>query len=251
MTGPGDGLGDGPGDGPGRGPLHGLTVVVTRPVEQADALADLLRAAGATTIVMPLIDLVDVAADAQIDAAIGPLTATDWLVVASAHAARRVSPWLAGSPAQVAAVGSTTAAALPRTDLVASQQSASGLVAMFPAGTGRAVVAQAADGAPTLVDGLAALGWAVQRLDTHRSVAVVPGAREQLAVLHADAVMFTSGSQAESWVQVLGDAAPPIVVTIGPQTTQKVEQCGLKVAVTATDHSLPGMISALQDFVKT
>jgi uroporphyrinogen-III synthase len=113
------------------------------------------------------------------------------------------------------------------------------------------VVVQAADGASTLVEGLTALGWAVRRVDTHRSVPVVPTARQQLAVLKADAVVFTSGSQAEAWVTIFGDAAPPVVVTIGPQTTQKVEQCGLKVAATAADHSLPGVLRALQDFAKS
>ena len=75
---------------------------------------------------------------------------------------------MAVSSARVAAVGRTTAAALPRTDLVAELQSAEGLVAVFPAGAGTAVVAQAADGAPTLVDGLSALGWRTSRLDTRR-----------------------------------------------------------------------------------
>jgi uroporphyrinogen-III synthase len=110
------------------------------------------------------------------------------------------------------------------------------------------VVVQAADGAVTLVEGLTRLGWRVHRIDTHRSVPVVPTARQQLAVLRSDAVVFTSGSQAESWVQVFGPTAPPIVVTIGPQTTQKVENCGLKVSVTAADHSLPGVVRALEDF---
>jgi uroporphyrinogen-III synthase len=242
-------------------PLAGLTVVITRPVGPAAVLADMLEAAGATAIVMPLIDLVDVATPSEIEEAIDELAPGDWVVVASAHAARRVAATLEGRPVLVAAVGATTAAALPHTDLVAERQSAEGLVDVFPRadvprsedalGTRRAVVVQAADGAFTLVDGLTALGWAVRRLDTHRSVPVVPTARQQLAVLKADAVVFTSGSQAEAWVTIFGDAAPPVVVTIGPQTTQKVEQCGLKVAATAADHSLPGVLRALQNFAKS
>ncbi|MEK7424571.1 MAG: uroporphyrinogen-III synthase [Actinomycetota bacterium] len=231
---------------PVRLPLAGLTVVVTRPLDQAGALAAMLEEAGATAIVMPLIELVDVVDSTQIEEAVTDLGVADWVVVASAQAARRVGAALERSPAQVAAVGAATAAALPRADLVAERQSAEGLVAQFPAGTGRAVVVQAADGAPTLVHGLAQLGWHVRRLDSHRSVAVVPTAGQQLAVLKADAVVFTSGSQAEAWVRVFGEAAPPLVVTIGPQTTRKVEQCGLKVAATAADHSLPGVLRALE-----
>jgi uroporphyrinogen-III synthase len=57
-------------DHPAPGPLAGRTVVVTRPVEGASELAELLEAAGAATVVMPLIEIVDVAtADEDIDAA--------------------------------------------------------------------------------------------------------------------------------------------------------------------------------------
>lgn len=228
------------------GPLAGRTVVVTRPVDQAPALVALLEADGAAAVVMPLIELVDVADASAVANTIGALGADDWVVVASAHAASRVRDALAASPVRVAAVGRTTAAALGRTDLVADEQSAEGLVAVFPAGTATAVVAQAADGAPTLVDGLAALGYRTVRLDTHRSRPVVPTARQQLEVLRADAVVFTSGTQAESWVNVFGDSAPPVVVTIGPQTTGKVLRAGLKVTATAADHSLPGVVQALR-----
>jgi uroporphyrinogen-III synthase len=269
--------------------LTGLTVVVTRPVDEVAALVALVEQAGGRAIAMPLIEIVDVASAADIAAAIAPLTATDWVVVASPRAAERVAEVLATSPAQVAAVGATTAARLrerlveqmvgplgdERSVLVADRQSAEGLVACFPdapshgaagvaagvaagfaggvaAGGGaacRAVVVQAQGGAPTLVDGLTAKGWNVTRIDTHLARPVRPTAREQLAAIGADALVLTSGSQAAAWTAVFGHTTPPIVVAIGPQTARDAEREGLTISVVATDHSLHGLVSALAAFV--
>ena len=247
-------------DHTGPGPLAGRTVVVTRPVEGASELTAMLEAVGAETVVMPLIEIVDVATADEVATAIDRVADGDWVVVASAHAARRVAGSLTrrltepdGTGLRVAAVGATTATALPRADLVAERQSADGLLEVFPAAPAlgpherpsRVVVAQARDGAPTLTAGLAALGWSVERLDTHVSRPVRPSAAQQLAVLRADAVAFTSGSQARAWAAAMGDAAPPVVVAIGPQTARDVEDSGLKVSSVATDHSLSGVVAAI------
>jgi uroporphyrinogen-III synthase len=201
---------------------------------------------------MPLIEAVDLATEPEIEAAVASLGAGDWLVATSVHAARRVAAAAQRSTCRVAAVGRTTAAALPRVDLVPTDQSAVGLLAVFPAAHdgGRAVVAQAAGGAPTLLDGLVDLGWRAVRVDTHISRSVVPDARQQLAALAADAVIFTSGSQARAWVEVFGTTAPALVATLGRETERNAEACGLKVDVVATDHSLSGVVRALQGIVK-
>ncbi len=230
------------------GPLAGVTVVVTRPLEQAPALVELLEQIGARVIVMPLIEIVDVADAADVTAAIDDLGPADWVVVASAYAAARVAAVVADCDVKLAAVGATTAASLPRTDLIAERQSAEGLVALFPdapLGGGRVVVAQAVGGAATLTEGIAAKGWQVTRLDTHESRPVVPTTRQQFAVLQADAVVFTSGSQAVAWKLVFGTSTPPIVVAMGPQTARDAEREGLKIHSMATDHSLHGLVTAL------
>jgi len=119
----------------------------------------------------------------------------------------------------------------------------------MPAGPGRVVVLQARGGAATLVDGLTAKGWDVTRIDTHVSRPVVPSAGEQLGLLKADAVVFTSGSQARAWADVLGSATPPVVVAIGPQTADDARRAGIDVTAVAQEHSLVGVVAALEHAV--
>jgi len=230
--------------------LAGRRVVVTRASEQADQLAELLTAAGATPVAAPLIDIVAEPDGAAALRALDP-TAFDWLVVTSpngAHHFRRAQP--AAAPPAIAAVGATTAAALATAGLTATlvpaQQRATGLLAEFPAGTGRVLLVQAVDAEPTLAAGLTELGWQVTVNTPYRSVPARPSAAQQQAALSADAVLFASGSAARAWVAVFGVHAPALVVAIGPQTAVATEQAGLKVAVVAADHSVVGMIEALE-----
>jgi uroporphyrinogen-III synthase len=232
--------------------FSGVTVVVARPESQAHGLVDLLEARGADVVAVPLIQIVELDCREELVRAAVGLTAEDWIVVSSSNAAAALVAATtpggseARSNAKVAAVGPATAASLPRVDLVPARNSAAGLVEELPSGHGRVVVLQAAGGAPTLVDGLAAKGWQVQRIDTHVAVPNVPSAGEQLALLKADAVVFTSGSQARAWAVVLGSAAPPVVVAIGPQTAHDARAAGMNVTAVADEHTLPGVVAALE-----
>jgi len=229
--------------------LDGRRVVVTRAAEQADDLVSLLEAAGATAVVVPLIEIVSQPAACEVLAALDPAE-FDWLVVTSPNAARAYLEAHTTSPTNVAAVGAATAAALtgggvPVT-LVPTDQRAAGLLADFPAGSGRVLVVQSVDAQPTMVAGLLLAGWQVAAVSPYRSAPAHPPAGQQLAALSADAVLFASGSAARAWVAVFGQTTPPIVVAIGPQTAVSVEQAGLKVSLVAADHSLPGLVAALE-----
>jgi uroporphyrinogen-III synthase len=241
-------------------PLAGLDVLVTRPAAQAGALAREIESHGGRAVVVPLIEIVDAPAGTVRDAVAG-LTAHDWVVVASPNAAGVAAGELAGCPARLAAVGTATASALragaPERDvLVPSDQRAASLVealiaacASVPA---RAVVVQSAEGASTLAEGLTGAGWAVTRITSHRPVARHPSPAEVAAAGQAHAWLLTSGSQARAWTEVLAAVEPPaLIVSIGPQTTRDAEEVGLKIAATAADHTVPGVVNALERVVST
>lgn len=232
------------------GSLKGRKVVVTRTAEQAEDLVELLEAAGAVPVVVPLISIVALEVDMP------DLSDFDWVVVTSTNAAEHAAKYLSASRASVAAVGETTAAALQehgvQVSLVPAVQSAAGLLAELAdrstiGSGGRVLVVQAAGAEPTLADGLRAFpGVTVEVIAPYRTVPAPVSAGQQLSALAADAVLFASGSAARAWVNVFGETTPPIVIAIGPQTAVAATAAGLKVTAIAADHSLSGMVSALE-----
>ncbi|MGZ4673667.1 MAG: uroporphyrinogen-III synthase [Ilumatobacteraceae bacterium] len=229
--------------------LTGRTVVITRPADQAGETAELLEVFGAVPLVVPLIEVVDdpngISRLHHLD-----LAGIDWIVVTSPNGASRTSALIRrdATRPRVAAIGSATAAALPRCDLVPAEQSALGLLAELPSGPGRVVVVQAPGAASTLVDGLRERAWDVVAVSPYRTQPVAPSADQQRAALAADAVLFASGSAARAWVEAFGDNAPPVAVAIGQQTATVATQVGLKITVVSTDHSVYGMLVALSRY---
>jgi uroporphyrinogen-III synthase len=229
--------------------LTGRTVVVTRPADQAGETAELLASFGATPLVIPLIEVVDDAEGMRQLHGLD-LSGVAWIVVTSPNGAARAATLVRRDAANpnVAAVGSTTAAALPRCELVPENQSATGLLEVFPSGPGRVVVVQAVGAASTLVDGLRRKAWDVVAVSPYRTEPIAPSADQRRAALEADAVLFASGSAAQAWVEVFGREAPPVAVAIGEQTAAVATQAGLKISVVSTDHSVYGMLIALSRY---
>lgn len=229
--------------------LSGRTVVVTRAAEQADALADVLRERGALPVVVPLVEIVVEPSGRALLAELTP-SRFDWLVVSSPNAAEAYAAVHNGAPARVAAIGRATADVLQHrglvVDLVPARQRATALVDEFPSGPGRVLLVQGAQAETALAEGLAARGWTVTVAQPYTTVAVRPAEELARRALAADAVLFASGSAARAWVEVFGPVAPAIVVAIGPQTAAAVTCAGLKVSSTATDHSLAGLVDALE-----
>ncbi len=233
-------------------------MVITRAAEQVAPLARRLIAVGAVPIVMPLIEIVDPSdGGVALHAALARLPEFDWLVVTSPNGAARVAPALAvhGAPRpNIAAVGTTTEVALGvPADLVPQRQLAAGLLAEFPAGCGRVLIAQAESADPHLAQGLVERGWSVEAVAAYRTVPTRTSSASNsallLAVLAADAVLFASGSAVRAWIDVLGDATPPVVIAIGPATAEVAQRLGLKVSAIAADHSLEGLVACLQDYL--
>lgn len=96
-------------------PLTGVTVLVTRPAHQAQALCQLIEAQGGKTRLFPSIDIEAVADNPQLDAVLKQLPDYDIAIFTSANAVnfalQRIPKWPQPGP-QIAAVGKASAKAL-------------------------------------------------------------------------------------------------------------------------------------------
>jgi len=233
---------------PGRRPL----VVVTRAAEQSGGLRDRLLAAGYGVLEVPVIGIVEARdGGAALRTALAHIADYDWVVVTSPNGAARVSAALAACAPdrrpRVAVVGPGTADAVRGpADLVAGTSIGEGLVEDFPHGSGRVLLAQAEAARAVVAEGLVAKGWQVDAIVAYRTEAVaVPDALAAEARA-ADAVVFTSGSTVRQFVAAFGaDGVPPVVASIGPATSAVAGELGVAVDVTASVHTLDGVVEAL------
>jgi len=240
-------------------PLFGRRVVVTRSRAQSPTLVDALRREGAEVVALPTIEIVDSAdGGTALAEAAACVRHFDWVAFTSANAVERFFTHLADARAlgetRVAAVGTSTAAALAArgvvADLVPERALAEALAEAFPpAGrcpAGRVLLPQAAGAAPTLEAGLSAKEWLVDVVEAYRTVAITPDPDDLSAAAQADAIAFTSASTVDNYVDAAGDAAgPPVVACIGPVTADRARQRGLAVSVVAIEASVEGLVAAI------
>ena len=209
---------------------------------------------GADVVHVPLIETTDPDdGGAALDVALGNLADHDWLIVTSAVGAERVGAAAKQHPGvALAAVGTTTASVLADLawrpiDVVPDRQIAIELAAALNVRLRqehvRILLAQADRAPDTLADLLRAAGHDVTVVTAYSTRLRVP---EPGQLDDIDALVLASGSAAASWVAALGTDAPPVVVAIGPTTAQVAQELGLKVSAIAAEHSLAGLVDALE-----
>ena len=250
------------------GTLDGLRVVVTR--QDLEPLGEMLRQRGAEAVHLPAIRATDAAdGGAELDRHLAHLDRYDWLIVTSPNGAERVATAVADTavPPRVAAVGAATSARLQArsgraADLVPPVQKgqalAVALIDRLDSRDGRVLLAQADRASPDLADALRAVGLRVDAVTAYRTETTPPDLSD-LARRPADAVLLASGSAATAWRAAIDrhadehpvppHVAPRIVVAIGPSTAAAAARCGLDVTAVATEHSLAGLVEALEQTV--
>lgn len=245
-----------------KGALEGRLVFITRPERDAGSLGDLLRAEGAVPIEVPAIVILPAEDTGPLDEALRDVAdgEYDWMCVTSPACveqldARLVEIGIAPPlPVKVAAVGSSTARDLAQKlhmdpDLVPSDFNTRALAAEFPNGTGRVLLPRVDIAPAGLEESLAGKGWTPVRVTAYRTRhpdALPPDAEEALDKNQVDALVFTSASTVEGFVQMTGVRLEPKLVAIGPVTAQKAVELGFRVDAVAEPHTIEGIVGALK-----
>ena len=272
----------------GNAPLGGVRVLVTRSPERSATLVAALRDAGATPVLLPLIDFERARDQHALDVVCDALAAGafDWLVVSSAttvhvlmeKAAERGLrlDQLVPAGTRVAAIGPATrrlldSAGVQVTLTPDAEQSAAGLLAVWPGG-GTVFLPQADIAAPTLAEGLAAAGSAVEAVTAYRTVDYPAAAERRLGVQPEDgdagpqapsyylltpkaaaveiaagkiAAVIAASPSAVRRIAALGPLAACRLVAIGRSTADQAAALGLDVAAVATEPTPDGLVAAV------
>lgn len=237
----------------------GPTVLVTRALEDAEPLAQAIRACGGLPVCIPAVRTQDVPMPVPIEESIGALTHLTALAFASR---RGVEGWVRGleaqklttpSHVQLFAVGPATAAKVAalmgRRPLCAEPHTAAGMAALLV----RSLPAHARVLLPTALGAGGPLLQALQQarlkpmlLPLYATVAVPASPQAMTEASGVDYIIFTSPSCVRSWAAWGRPGSQARLLTMGPSTSRSVSQLGLKVCREAHPSSFAGLCALLK-----
>jgi uroporphyrinogen III methyltransferase/synthase len=251
------------------GPLFGQRVLVTRTRQQASVLSAMLTQRGAMPIELPTITVEPLEVGAAMDKALDGLSDYRWTVFTSANAvsifferlaARGLDARALGA-VKVCAIGPGTSKTLGEHGIIADYLSDEAVAESLLDGLrdrlqpgDRVLLPRANAGRATLVDGLQEAGAVVDDVHLYRSVPaenIAARAREVFAE-GVDTITFASSSTVKNLMDALGGDVETlnrcVVACIGPVTAETARGLGIRVDIEATEHTVPGLVEALEGF---
>ncbi|HVH29072.1 MAG TPA: uroporphyrinogen-III C-methyltransferase [Vicinamibacterales bacterium] len=254
-------------------PLFGKRILVTRPRDQAEELAQRLEAMGAEAIVAPMIRILPPEDYSPVDAACASAGTFNWIVFASSnavdifmqrlHAIGRDLRALGG--ARVCAVGSATAERLARyglrVDVIPGEYRAESVVSALSERDdllgARVLLPRADIGREVIAEELRKRGAEVTEVVAYRTVVAdadregEPDVYRMLLDRRIDVVTFTSASAVRNFVKVVG-AEPAadllrttIVASIGPVTAEAAAQANIRTTILPAQYTVEALVDAI------
>jgi uroporphyrinogen III methyltransferase/synthase len=248
-------------------PLFGKRIVVTRATQQAPILSEKLRELGADVIEMPATQIARLDL-APLRAAIDRISDYNWLIFTSQNAVAIFWEQLLGrgkdsralAGLRIAAVGPATAGALLEhgitVDVIPQRFVAEGLLEMMRARddvSGSRTLYITAEGArDALPAGLREIGAELTMIEAYRSIPDGAGAEALARAIEAgkvDLATFTSASAVRGYIEAVGEDLALMVpaASIGPQTSDALRDAGIEVRIEATESTMDGLVSAVEN----
>lgn len=253
-----------------RRPLFGKRVVVTRSKEQASQLTGRLRELGADVLEIPAIRFETPTRREDIVDALLELHSYDWLVFTSANGVDKFFEYFFKQfkdlrdigGVRIAAVGPGTAAKLKamhlQVDVMPDDAQgvsiASALSEFETVENLRICLLRAEVANPELPRALEEKGAIVDDIGIYRTVADTTEngvASARFGKEGADWILFTSGSTVEHFhtrfdlPKAVKQFPQLKLASIGPETSRKLTELGLKPSMEASVHTLDGLVEAL------
>ena len=242
-------------------PLRGLRIMVTRPEDPDDPLAEQLRHLGAEVVLQPAIRITPPADWQPVDDVLARLHDFDWLVFSSANGVRylfdrmREQQRAAPRSCKIAAIGPGTADELLRyelrADLVPEQYRAEALAAALAHQTPgrRFLLIRASRGREVLAEQLTASGAVVEQIVVYSSTDVdrpYQAVAEQLHAGRVDWITVTSSAIARSLNNLFGDELHRAkLASISPITSATLRDLSHQPAVEAAEYTVDGLVEAI------
>ncbi len=253
-------------------PLFGRRIVVTRSLEQADELIEMLEERGADAITAAAIRIAPPVDNGPLIEAAARASEFDWIVFTSGNAVDSFMDRLLAAGdvrdlkgVRLCTIGPTTASRLSRygirVDLTPPEFRAEAVVeALKAAGElqGQRFLLPRADIARDLLaEELRRAGADVTDVIAYRTIPAQPdraGAPDIYRMLldrQIDAVTFTSASTVRNFVAMLGQdqavdlLAGTVVAAIGPVTAEAAQRLGIAATVMPRRYTIPDLVDAL------
>ncbi|MFC2017284.1 uroporphyrinogen-III C-methyltransferase [Chloroflexota bacterium] len=252
-------------------PLFGKRILVTRAHHQASALSRLLSKRGAQPIELPAIGIEYVTDTVELDRAISNLSRYQWVIFTSVNGVEACFERLrslkldarALHGLKVGAIGPATAKSLEQKgitpDYCPAVYTSEGLIAGLRSCNiaGQRFLLPRADIADRqLTKGIVQLGGEVHAVAVYQTTPAIDTlcrARKLFSSGEIDVITFASSSTVSNLIAALGDEVvtnSAKVACIGPKTADFATMAGLKVDIVASEHTVPGLVTAIEDYFR-
>ncbi|HEV2194873.1 MAG TPA: uroporphyrinogen-III synthase [Candidatus Acidoferrum sp.] len=250
--------------------LAGKRIVITRALEQSEALLQELVSRGAIARLLPLLSFGEPEDSARLDQAIAGIAQFEWLILTSAQTVRALTERCAdlcapltrtNSHLRVACVGPVTAEAARSANLPVEYvaMTHNGVALANELGNklqGAKVLLPRSDRAnPDLPEALRRYGAEVTEVVAYRTLRPASVGKEELEKVidgHVDAILFFSPSGLQHFSEIAGKPELKVlqdrlaIAAVGPVTAKALREAGVERIVVASDTTAASVIDALE-----